>query len=255
MPANFGGHFFMNASSKNPRNGGLDVAYLEGPHGRFYELGFLFRVFVEFLKAYRRLHFIGPCITVFGSARFGEDHEYYKLAQKTSARIGQMGFGIMTGGGPGIMEAANRGAKESGAYSIGVNIKLPFEQKPNPYLDRWVEIRYFFVRKVMLFKYSYGFVILPGGFGTIDEMYEALTLIQTKKMPWFPVVLMGKEYWQNNLDQIALMHKMKTISPEDDDMLCITDDSEEAARFIEEKVRPFATRRRKYKPLWWLGEK
>jgi predicted Rossmann-fold nucleotide-binding protein len=237
MPANFGGHFFMNTTSKNPRNGGLDVAYLEGPHGRFYELGFLFRVFVEFLKAYRRLHFIGPCITVFGSARFGEDHEYYKLAQKTSARIGQMGFGIMTGGGPGIMEAANRGAKETGAYSIGVNIKLPFEQKPNPYLDRWVEIRYFFVRKV------------------IDEMYEALTLIQTKKMPWFPVVLMGKEYWQSNLDQIALMHKMKTISPEDDDMLCITDDPEEAARFIEEKVRPFATRRHKYKPLWWLGEK
>lgn len=245
---------FANGNPVNRREN-LDVAYLEGPHSRLYELGFIFRMFLDFFRGYRRLHFIGPCITVFGSARFKEDHEYYKLARETSAKIGELGFGIMTGGGPGIMEAANRGARDVGANSIGVNIKLPFEQKPNPYLDRWVEIRYFFVRKVMLFKYSYGFVIMPGGFGTIDEMFEALTLIQTKKMPWFPVVLMGKDYWKETLDQLDVMRKLKTISPEDDDMLCITDDPEEAVRFIEEKVKPFATRRRRYKPLWWLGER
>lgn len=244
----------MNGNAILP-NGGVDVGYLEGPHSRWYELRFVFKVFYDFLRGYRKLHFLGPCITVFGSARFGEDHPYYELARETSKRIGQTGFGIMTGGGPGIMEAANRGAREAGAKSIGVNITLPFEQEPNPYLDRWVEIRYFFVRKVMLFKYSFGFVILPGGFGTIDEMFEALTLIQTKKIPWFPVVLMGTDYWKDVIEQMQKMHGFKTISPEDDDMLCITDSPEEAVAFIESKVKLFATRQKRYKPIWWLGEK
>lgn len=243
----------MNTNPAKPKN--LNVGYLEGPHGRLYELGFMFKVLRDFIRGFRSLHFLGPCVTVFGSARFHEEHEYYQLAWLMARRIGTLGFGIMTGGGPGIMEAANRGAKEAGAKSIGVNIKLPFEQKPNPYLDRWVEIQYFFVRKVMLFKYSFGFVIMPGGFGTIDEMFEALTLIQTKKMPWFPVVLMGTEYWHDVISQIKHMNKHRTISPEDDDMLCITDDPEEALAFLEEKIGRFATRRRAIKPIWWLGEK
>ncbi|MBL7900923.1 MAG: TIGR00730 family Rossman fold protein [Bacteroidia bacterium] len=242
-------------TTPNNRRTNLDVGFLEGPHSRIYELGFIFKVFFDFVRGFRKLHFLGPCITIFGSARFKEDHEYYQLARQMGRRIGSLGFGILTGGGPGIMEAANRGARDVNAKSIGVNIMLPFEQKPNPYLDRWVEIRYFFVRKVMLFKYSFGFVIMPGGFGTIDEMFEALTLIQTKKMPWFPVVLMGKAYWADVINQIKHMDRHSTISPEDDDMLCITDDPEEAIAFLEEKIGHFATRRRKYTPLWWLGEK
>ena len=256
MPTNFGGHFFMTEpQTEKKQNSKLDVGYLQGPHSRWYELRFILIVLFDFLKGYRKLHFLGPCITVFGSARFGEDHAYYKMAREVSARIGKLGFGIVTGGGPGIMEAANRGAQDAGAKSIGVNITLPFEQDPNPYLDRWVEIRYFFVRKVLLFKYSFGFVIMPGGFGTIDEMFEALTLIQTKKIPWFPVVRMGKDYWQPIIDQLHTMRGKRTISPEDDDMLCITDDVDEAMAFIESKVSAFATRQRRFKPIWWLGEK
>jgi uncharacterized protein (TIGR00730 family) len=245
-------------NSNNPeikKDKNLDVGYLEGPHTRLYELGFVFKVFFEFIKGFRKLHFLGPCVTIFGSARFKEDHKYYQLAREMGGRIGKLGFGIMTGGGPGIMEAANRGAKEVDAKSIGVNIKLPFEQKPNIYLDRWVELEYFFVRKVMLFKYSFGFVIMPGGFGTIDEMFEALTLIQTKKMPWFPVVLMGTEYWKDIIEQIGVMNKKNTISDADDDMLCITDNPDEAIAFLENKIGQFATRTKRIKPIWWLGEK
>jgi uncharacterized protein (TIGR00730 family) len=233
----------------------IDVGYLQGPHSRLYELRFIFKVFFGFIKGFRKLHFLGPCVAIFGSARFKEDHPYYKMAQEMGKRVGQLGFGIMTGGGPGIMEAANRGAKEAGAKSIGVNIQLPYEQKPNPYLDRWVEIEYFFVRKVMMFKYSFGFVIMPGGYGTIDEMFEALTLIQTKKMPHFPVVLMGTEYWKDVIEQIQEMNARKTISDEDDDMLCITDSPDEAVAFLEQKIGKFATRVRRIKPVWWLGEK
>jgi len=233
----------------------LDVDFLQGPHGRLYELGFVFKIIFEFVKGLRKLHFLGPCVTIFGSARYKEDHLYYKLAREMGGRVGKLGFGILTGGGPGIMEAANRGAQDVGAKSIGVNIKLPFEQKPNPYLDRWVEIQYFFIRKVLMFKYSFGFVILPGGFGTIDEMFEAMTLIQTKKMPWFPVVLMGKEYWKDVIEQINVMHNAGTISPEDEAMLCITDDPDVAIAFLEDKIGIFATRKRAMKPIWWLGEK
>lgn len=170
-------------------------------------------------------------------------------------RVSELGFGVITGGGPGIMEAANRGAKDANGLSLGVNISLPFEQKPNPYLDKWVEIKYFFVRKVFLFKYSYGFIILPGGFGTADEMFETLTLIQTKKMPWFPVVLMGKDFWKPLIQQMQAMDTEGTISPEDDDMLLISDDPEEAIQFISDLIKEHAPKKKHLRPVWWLGEK
>ncbi len=245
----------LHTAGLNPKPKNINVGYLEGPHGRWYELGFMFKVLFEFIKGFRKLHFLGPCVAIFGSARFKEDHEFYQMAREMGKRVGKLGFGIITGGGPGIMEAANRGARDVGAKSIGVNIKLPFEQKPNPYLDRWVEIEYFFIRKVMMFKYSFGFIIMPGGFGTIDEMFEALTLIQTKKMPWFPVVLMGTEYWKDVIEQVEKMNARHTISEEDDDMLCITDDPDVAIAFLESKIGAFATRRKPIKPIWWLGEK
>jgi uncharacterized protein (TIGR00730 family) len=154
-----------------------EAQFLAGRHSRFYEALRVIRISLEFFRGFFTLHFIGPAITVFGSARFKEDHPYYQLAQKVGAAIAREGFTVMTGGGPGVMEAANRGAKEVGGTSIGCNIVLPHEQRPNPYLDQVVNFYYFFVRKVMLVKYSYAFVIMPGGFGTLDEMTEALTLL------------------------------------------------------------------------------
>ena len=153
------------------------------------------RIFAELVRGFRALHFLGPCITVFGSARFEEGNPHYELAREMGRRIGRMGFTVMTGGGPGVMEAANRGARDVGACSIGCNIALPQEQEPNPYLDRFIEFEYFFVRKLMLVKYSYAFVVLPGGFGTLDEVFEVATLIQTRKIESFPCVLMGLDYW------------------------------------------------------------
>lgn len=207
--------------------------FLEGPKSRLAELARATRIFFEFINGFRCLHFVGPCVTVFGSARFTEDHRYYQLAREVGRRLGQAGFTVMTGGGPGIMEAANRGARDVGAYSLGVNIELPHEQEPNPYLDRWLEFRYFFVRKVMLVKYSYAFVVLPGGFGTMDEIFETATLIQTGKIRNFPLVLMGRDYWQPLLG--FLSEKMvveKTISPADRDALFVTDSPEEAVRHV-----------------------
>jgi uncharacterized protein (TIGR00730 family) len=231
----------------------LEAYFLQGPHNRWTEVLFIFRVFKEFLKGIRKLHFVGPCISIFGSARFTEDNEWYALARDMGARVANLGFTVMTGGGPGIMEAANRGAKEAGGRSVGCNIELPFEQDPNPYLDKWVEIRYFFVRKVLLFKYSFGFIVLPGGFGTIDEMFEALTLIQTKKMAFFPVVLMGVDYWKDVVEQIKVMDKFKTISPEDNNMLFVTDDPDAAIQFIMRHVEKYP-KRDTIVPNWWLGE-
>ena len=158
------------------------------------------RIFWELMQGFRSLHFVGPCVTVFGSARFQEDHRYYVLARDVGARLSKAGFTVMTGGGPGLMEAANRGAKDAGGYSIGCNIELPEEQQPNPYLDRWVTFRHFFVRKLMLVKYSYAFIALPGGFGTLDEIFEVATLIQTRKIKEFPLVLVGEEFWHPLLD-------------------------------------------------------
>src|SRR5450755_1069971 len=176
--------------------------YLDGPQSRSFELAFAWKVFRQILAGNRALHFVGPCVTVFGSARFKEDHPYYALARELGAKLAEAGFTVMTGGGPGIMEAANRGAKDAGGYSVGSNITLPVEQKPNRYLDRWVEFRYFFVRKMLLEKYSYAFVAMPGGIGTLDEVFETAVLIQTGKMKEFPFVLMGKAFWTPLLDYL-----------------------------------------------------
>lgn len=207
--------------------------FLSGPKSRRSELWFVIQVMWEFLTGFRKLHFIGPCVTVFGSARFDENHPYYQSARKLAFLLAEKGFTIMTGGGPGIMEAANRGAYESNnGLSIGCNIILPHEQKENPYLDKFVSVNYFFVRKVLLVKYSFAFVIYPGGFGTLDELFETLTLIQTRKIQDFPVVVMGKSYWQPVLDMIEKMAEEGTISPEDRNLFLVTDSEEEAAEHI-----------------------
>jgi hypothetical protein len=234
-----------------------EAVFLEGPRGRGSELLRALRVFYECIKGFRQLHFVGPCVTVFGSARFDERHPYYQMARAVGAGLARLGFTVMTGGGPGIMEAANRGAKDVGGASVGCNIELPHEQKPNAYLDRFVEFRYFFVRKVMLVKYSYGFVIMPGGFGTLDEMFEALTLIQTGKIKGFPVVLMGRDFWGPMLGFIReRMVRDKTISPEDIDLLFVTDSVEEACAYVErQSVGPFGLKRTsRPRRRWWLFE-
>lgn len=233
----------------------IPMQNLDGPHSRFRELWFSIKVFFEFIKGFRKLHFVGPCISIFGSARFQEDHEYYQLGREMGKRVSEMGYTVMTGGGPGIMEAANRGARERGGKSVGCNIVLPFEQDPNPYLDAYVNIKYFFVRKVLLFKYSQGFVVLPGGFGTIDEMFEALTLIQTEKTLRFPIVLMGKNYWKNVMDLVNVMENEKTISPEDDELFFITDEPSEAIAYLQSNIQQLHKQKKPIKPRWWLGEK
>jgi len=228
--------------------------YLEGPKSRSYELGFAVRVFFQMIRAFRMLSFVGPCITVFGSSRFKEDNEYYKAAREFGKRIAAMGFTTMTGGGPGIMEAANRGAFEHGGYSVGCNIKLPFEQKPNPYMQRWTTIDYFFIRKMMLLKYSYAFIVMPGGFGTMDEFYNTLTLIQTKSITQFPMVLFGKSFHQPLMDNIEFMARQGTISREDLSLLLVTDSIDEAMAHIRNYISKNYIVKPKRK-LWWLFEK
>jgi uncharacterized protein (TIGR00730 family) len=214
--------------------------FLAGPQPRAHELRRLFRIGADFLRGFRTLHFVGPCVTVFGSARFHEDHRYYAMARDMGRHLGRAGFTVMTGGGPGIMEAANRGAREAGACSVGCNIILPQEQKPNPYLDLWVEFNYFFVRKVMLVKYSYAFVVMPGGFGTMDEVFETATLIQTAKIKCFPLVLMGTDYWQPLRDFLARrMVPEGTILPADLDRLYFTDSVDDAMHRILSTVGEF----------------
>jgi uncharacterized protein (TIGR00730 family) len=212
-----------------------EAQFLAGRHSRLAEFSRVLRIGIEFVRGFRALHFIGPMITVFGSARYGRDHQYYELGRKVGAAIAREGFGVMTGGGPGMMEAANRGAKEAGGLSIGCGISLPYEQGPNPYLDRFVNFYYFFVRKVMLVKYSYAFVILPGGLGTLDELSEALTLIQTGKLYDFPVVLVGKDYWKGFLDWLeTTMVPEGTIRADDLKLFNVTDDPHEVARIIRD---------------------
>ena len=189
----------------------LEIKFLSGPQSRWKELTFTISVLFEFIKGFRALHFIGPCVTIFGSARFVDGHPYYEKTEELAGKIAQLGFTILTGGGPGIMEAANKGAQEVGGRSVGCNIKLPHEQKPNPYLDKWVNIKYFFVRKVLLVKYSFAFVVMPGGFGTLDEFFEALTLIQTKMIDEFPIVIFDKEFHQKLNEHIELMRKSGTV--------------------------------------------
>ncbi|SJZ32338.1 TIGR00730 family Rossman fold protein [Sediminibacterium ginsengisoli] len=228
--------------------------YLDGPKPRIYELGFAWQILLQFIKGFRTLHFLDPCITVFGSARFKEDHRYYKAAQEFGKRIASLGFTTMTGGGPGIMEAANRGAFEHGGMSVGCNIKLPFEQQPNPYMQKWITFDYFFIRKVLLVKYSYAFIIMPGGFGTMDELFETITLVQTKVITNFPIVLFGKEYFQPLMEAIDTMIESGTISAEDKKLILLTDDIEEAMQYIQAYIaKNFKVKKRR--KLWWLLEK
>jgi uncharacterized protein (TIGR00730 family) len=229
--------------------------YLEGPHSRLYELKFAWKVFSQILAANRDLYFIGPCITVFGSARFGEDHPYYRVAREFGKRIAAMDFTVMTGGGPGIMEAANRGAYEQGGKSVGCNIQLPMEQKPNQYMHKWITFKYFFIRKAMLLKYSYAFIVMPGGFGTLDELFNTLTLIQTKSITKFPVVLFGKEYYQNLMEMIQRMLAEGTIQEQDLELLLVTDDMEEAMNHIHTYISSNYELKKKRRRFWWLFEK
>jgi len=210
-----------------------EKSFLAGRRHRSDELESAVRFFLEFLRGFESLDFDGPCVTVFGSARFPEGHRWYELAQELGRGLAEAGFTVMTGGGPGIMEAANRGAKEAGGRSLGCNIRLPHEQEPNPYLDDFIELDYFFVRKVMLVKYSCAFVVMPGGFGTLDEAFEVLTLLQTGKLESFPVVSMGNEFW-GNLREFAEKSLLAdaTVDPQDLDLIQGTDSVEEAVNII-----------------------
>ena len=236
--------------------GASDRVLLEGPHSRVHEALIVFRAVRDFIRGFRVLHFVGPCVTIFGSARFHETHPYYEVARETGRRVSRLGFTVMTGGGPGLMEAANRGARDVGGRSVGCNIELPMEQDPNPYLDRWVNCHYFFVRKVLLFKYSYAFIALPGGLGTLDELCEALTLIQTGKIRNFPVLLIGTEYWKPFVDLLREMLSEGAVGATDLDLLLVTDDLDEAMRHLEANaVTAFGLRRVPWRaPRWWLGE-
>lgn len=233
-----------------------EIVFLDGPHSRWKEFKFTIQTMLELIKGFRALHFIGPCVTVFGSARFLEGHAYYEATRNLSAAISRLGFTIITGGGPGLMEAANRGAKEAGGRSVGCNIQLPVEQQPNPYLDKWINMKHFFVRKVLLVKYSYAFVVMPGGYGTLDEYFEALTLIQTHKIKDFPIIIFGKQYHQDLLEHIEQMKKDKTIDALDTRLFLVTDDIGEAVELIRKKsIEPFGLRPKpSIKPFKFLFE-
>ena len=228
--------------------------FLEGPKSRPSELWFTIKMVSQFIRGFRKLHFVGPCVTVFGSARFLPDHRYYQMAEAMGALISKTGFTVMTGGGPGIMEGANKGAFEAGGTSVGCNIRLPREQKPNAYMHEWVTLDYFFVRKFLLLKYSYAFVVFPGGWGTMDELFETLTLVQTGMIHHFPVVLMGKEYYQPLMEYLNLMLQWGTISKEDLNYVALTDDPHEAIAHLEIYIRDYY-KIRKRKGFWILGER
>lgn len=231
--------------------------FLKGARSRLAELKYIIGTLVQFIKGFRTLHFLGPTVTVFGSARFQDGNKYYNIARNISYQLAKRGFAIMTGGGPGIMEAANRGAKEAGGVSVGCNIVLPNEQKENPYLDRFVNIEYFFVRKELLRKYSFAFIILPGGFGTLDEFFETATLIQTLKIDKMPIVVIGNEYHAKINQHIELMRISEAISSEDIDLLLFTDDPDEVIEHISKYAELHTGI--KLKPAkaasWILGEK
>ena len=247
----------MNQHGKTQPDSWQDRELLEGPQTRRRELSLLFRAFTDFVGGFRGLAYVGPCVTVFGSARFLEGHEYYEVGRRVGRAVSELGFTVMTGGGPGLMEAANRGAKEAGGRSVGCNIVLGTEEAPNQYLDRWVTARYFFVRKVLLFKYSYAFVALPGGFGTMDELFEALTLVQTGKIDNFPIVLMGTDYWKRLLHLVRNMVDEGAIAPGEIDTWLTTDDIDEAMAHIRRyAVDGFGlTVRRPPRPSRLPGEK
>lgn len=196
----------------------------------------IFKIMAEFVEGYEKLSKIGPCVSIFGSARLKPGHEYYELAERIAYNLSENGYGVVTGGGPGIMEAGNKGAQRGKGVSVGLNIELPFEQSDNPYIDRDknLDFDYFFVRKVMFVKYSQGFVVMPGGFGTLDELFEALTLIQTKKIGAFPIILVGTEFWIGLIDWIkeVLLLKVKSISEKDLELISLVDTEEEVLEVI-----------------------
>ena len=197
----------------------------------------IFKVLSEFVEGFEKLAKIGPCVTIFGSARTKSNHPYYKMAEDIAARLVRGGYGVITGGGPGIMEAGNKGAHDQGGKSVGLNIDLPFEQQHNIYIDRdkLINFDYFFVRKVMFVKYSQGFIVMPGGFGTMDELFEAITLIQTKKIGQFPIVLVGKKYWGGLIEWFRnVLLTEKSINEEDLELFKLVDTPEEAVEVIEE---------------------
>ena len=232
----------------------FEHSLLQGPRSRAKEFGTIGRVAREMFRGFRRLHFVGPCVTVFGSARVDEGSFDYDVARRVSCGFGRDGFSIITGGGPGVMEAANRGARDAGATSIGCNIRLPHEQKPNDFLDVSIDFNYFFVRKVMLVKYSYAFIVLPGGFGTLDELFEALTLIQTKKILDFPVVVMGRAYWSGLDEQLDRMVRDGKIDRSDLDLLLVTDDVDEAVAHVRTAVAERFKLHPKRRAIRVLGE-
>ena len=233
-----------------------EIKFLAGPQSRIQDFKFAVSVLFEFIKGFRALHFVGPCVTIFGSARFKDGHPYFEKTEELAGRIAQLGFTIMTGGGPGIMEAANKGAKEAGGRSVGCNIVLPHEQQHNPYLDKWVNIKYFFVRKTLLLKYSYAFVVMPGGFGTLDEYFEALTLIQTKMINEFPIVIFDTVFHKELIAHIDLLKKELTISPEDVNLFLVTDSVDEAVAYIQKySIAKFNLQPEKPRhPFKWLFE-
>lgn len=198
----------------------------------------IFKIMSEFVDGFEKLAKIGPCVSIFGSARTKSDHKFYKMAEEIAAKLVRHGYGVITGGGPGIMEAGNKGAHEQGGKSVGLNIDLPFEQFNNIYIDRdkLINFDYFFVRKVMFVKYSQGFIVMPGGFGTLDELFEALTLIQTKKIGAFPIVLVGREYWGGLFDWVkdVLLTKEKNVNAQDLELFKLVDTAEEAVHEIDD---------------------
>jgi uncharacterized protein (TIGR00730 family) len=238
-----------------------ETRFLEGPERREIELFSAGKIFLEFLRGFRRFHFLGPCVTVFGSARFSENHPYYALGRDLGYHLAQEGFTVVTGGGPGLMEAANRGAHEAGRRTVGANIKLLHEQQVNPYVDDYMTFKYFFVRKVMLVKYSYAFIALPGGFGTLDEVFETATLIQTRKIQDFPVVLLGEDYWRPLLGFLRdTLIPAGTIDAADFQHLHVTDDPHEAVDYVKDiAMHQFGLKYasqlpRPRKRRWWLFE-
>ncbi len=248
--------YFRHMPETNGNGRHIDLRFLEGPRSRWKEFVDVMKIAREFVYGFRRLHFVGPCVTFFGSARFKEDHPYYKDARELARRVGRVGFTIMTGGGPGIMEAANRGARDVGALSVGCNIVLPHEQYANPYLDVSLRFERFFVRKVLLVKYSICFVVMPGGAGTLDELFEAITLIQTGKVKNFPMLLYGKDYWAPTLQQIERMVQEGTIGREELRFLFVADTVAEATALLQDRLVIMwqEAQRSKDAPKWWFLE-
>ena len=203
----------------------------------------IFKIMGEFVNGYEKLSKIGPCVSIFGSARTKPDHKYYKLAEEVAEKIVEHGYGVITGGGPGIMEAGNKGAHIAGGTSVGLNIELPFEQHDNPYIDsdKSLDFDYFFVRKVMFVKYSQGFVVMPGGFGTLDELFEAMTLIQTHKIETFPIILVGTEFWGGLMDWIktTLLEANNNISPKDLDLIHLVDSADEVLDVLNDFYKEY----------------